>query len=170
MALFNTLRRALTTHGLIIGLARRADARTVSALFDRLREDSADGRALRHCLRPQLNADRPIIERFAGTKATLSVEGPVHVIDGVGMPLGGQIECQGQWLDCYPAEVNEIVGRLRTAIDDVLNEWSQSTRMQRRLASVPPKRMRPGDDETAIIMMTLRAPSSGNKEQAADER
>ena len=170
MALFDTLRRALATHGLIIGLVRRADARAVSAIFDRLREDSADGRALRHFLRPQLNADRPIIERFAGTTAILSVEGPVHVINGVGMPLGGQFECQGQWLDCYPAEVNEIVGRLRAAIDGVLNEWLKSTRMQRRLASVPPKRMRPGDDETAIMMMTLRVPSSGNEEQAADDR
>ena len=54
------------------------------------------------------------------------------------MPLGGQIEHEGHWLDCYPAEVNEIAGRLRAAIDDVLHEWLQSVRMQRRLISFPP--------------------------------
>ena len=170
MALFQVLRRALAVRDLIVVRIPAKDSTSTTDLLYRLAEDSADGRALRHFLRPYLTADRPIIERFAGTNATLSVEGPVYVIDGVGMPLGGQIECDGHWLDCYPAEVNEITGRLRAAIDGVLYDWLLPTRIQRRVTSMPPTRIRSIDDETAIMMMTLRAPSSGNEEQAADDR
>jgi len=170
MVLFQMLRRALAACHLVLVRIPARDSTSTTDLLYRLAEDSADGRALRHFLRPYLTADRPIIERFAGTYATLSVEGPVYVIDGVGMPLGGQIKREGHWLDCYPAEVNEIVGRMRAAIDDVLHDWLQSAQMQRRLIPFPPERMRPSAGETAIMMMKLRAPSSSDEEHAADDR
>ena len=168
MPIRSRIKTALLKHGWIIARAPIDEEEDTAKLVELLVEDSADGRARRHTLRPWLWYERPVFERFEGQDCGLTVEGPVYRgRDGTGYPFGSQLRTEFGWLDLTPAETNLLADEVRSAIDLALLRWFTRPDMAVRRLSSRQSRERYFDDHVARNLILSATPPTASMEQDA---
>lgn len=155
--------------GWIITRAAIDEGEHAFKLVELLVEDSADGRARRHTLRPWLWYERPVFERFEGHDCSLTVEGPIYQSrDGTGYPLGSQLRTEFGWLDLTPEETNQLADEARIAIDLALLRWFTRPEMAERQLPSRQSRQRYFDDHVARNLILSATPPTANQEEVCD--
>lgn len=170
MSICSRIDAGLRKQGWIIKLASTDDAGRVGELVDLICQNDADGRAYRHALRHWRAGERPVIERYAGYKAWLEVEGPCYISGDQGYPLGSQLHDGSRWFNLYPDDTNELVRNLREAIDQVLVRWTQMHPCKGMDLDIRELRERKIDDDTAREMIAMRGWSNRSEERGSDDR
>ncbi|MGB3740254.1 MAG: hypothetical protein WA948_13005 [Pontixanthobacter sp.] len=168
MSIRSRIKTALLRHGWIITRAPIDEEEHAFKLVELLVEDSADGRARRHTLRPLLWYERPVFERFEGHDCSLTVEGPIYRSkDGTGYPLGSQLRTEFGWLDLTPQETNRLADEVRSAIDLVLLRWFTNPGMADRQLPSRQSRERHFDDHVARNLILSATLPTASMEQDA---
>lgn len=99
----------------------------IAAFIRRLNRPGADGRAYRDFILDWLYLERPLFDRFRGARYHVQFEGPEITIDGHEYPLGAYIYCQLVWAHIDPVRAHELYGKLRQAVDAIVDEWRSKT-------------------------------------------
>lgn len=168
MSILSLINAALQKHGWLLARLPSGEEERAVQLIELLIEDTADGRARRHTLRPWLWYERPVRERFEGQDCCLTVEGPIYRSrDGTGYPLGSQLRTEFGWLDLTPAETNLLAVEVRSAIDLVLYRWFTRPDMAGRQLPSRPSRDRYYDDHVARNLILSATPPTASMEQDA---